>query len=255
MQIPQCRVLYESDSFLIVEKPSFLATVPLSRDPLGHSLLNQLLSTYPEVGEGSGRQSHEGLVLHRLDTDTCGLVLVARDAFSFQKLQLAQNNGFFTKTYLAVVSKSFRLDGFPSDKPDLPIGHRVIIESRFRPYGIGRRAVRPVAEESSRLAKQKGGAAMYYTSVEHMGKDGLGRHLVKCRLVKGFRHQIRSHLAWTSYPIIGDRLYGGEVADELHLAAVTLEFPHPSDGSPFKFDWNEAPEWTQQSAYGEVEDE
>lgn len=255
MQIPQCRVLYESDSFLIVEKPSSLATVPLSREPMGQSLLNQLVSSYPEVGEGSGRQSHEGLVLHRLDTDTCGLVLVARDTVSFQKLQKAQQVGHFIKTYLAVVSNSSRLDGFPSEGPDFPIGHSVGIESRFRPYGIGRRSVRPIVEESSRLAKQKGGVATYYTSVDHMGRDSLGRHLVKCRLAKGFRHQIRSHLAWTSYPIVGDRLYGGEVADVLHLAAVTLEFPHPSDGSPFKFDWNEAPEWTQQSAYGEVEDE
>lgn len=255
MQTPICRILYETDSFLIVEKPSGLPTVPLARDPKGPSLLNQLSSSYPEVAKGKGRQAHEGLVLHRLDTDTCGLVLVARDGSSFSRLQEAQMEGRLSKTYLAVVSLQSPLEGFPPSPPHFPIKGNVVIGSRFRAYGVGRRAVRPVVAESHRFAKEKSGTVDYTTKVEHFGMDGLGHHLVGCRLEKGFRHQIRSHLAWTGYPIVGDRLYGGEVADILHLAAVGLEFPHPLDGSLVRFDWTEAPDWTRLSAYKEVNDE
>jgi 23S rRNA pseudouridine1911/1915/1917 synthase len=121
----------------------------------------------------------------------------------------------------------------------------MLIQSGFRPFGVGRKAVRPVLVENGLAtnAKQKevalDKAVPYQTeiiSVEPIStftqEDVWHFHL---RIKRGFRHQIRCHLAWLGFPIVGDILYGGFTAEYLALTAQGLSFLNPADGKPLQF--------------------
>ena len=245
MQNETIKVVYEEERFLVVEKPAGLPTVPLARNPEGPSLLTWLRHDFPEVADSGGMHAHEGLILHRLDTETCGLVLAARDRESYRLIQEAQGNKLFEKTYIAATAPGQRLDGFPP----LPgtweaSGEPFTVESRFRPYGRKGAQVRPVIESSSHYAQVKGGAVWYATTVTPLGVNDCGDLLYQCTIVRGFRHQVRCHLAWTGYPIRGDAAYGGVEDEVLHLAAVSIRFPHPETKRMCKVDWEGSPAWT-----------
>jgi 23S rRNA pseudouridine1911/1915/1917 synthase len=239
------RILEENKLFLVVVKPAGLPTVPLATDPKALSLLTLLAREYPEVAAPLGMQKHEGLVLHRLDTATCGLVLVARDVGTYDVLLDFQERGSIKKQYMASVAPRDPGAGFPSPHPELKEDEAVVIESRFRPFGPKRKAVRPVSSSSSTIAKMKGGEREYRTTVQVVGVNSEGDLVCGCNLERGFRHQVRCHLAWTGHPIVGDLLYGGREDNELHLAATGLEFPEPSTGRMLRYVWNDSPQWTK----------
>lgn len=245
METPDCTIIGETELFLVVVKPAGLPTVPLAKYPDTPSLLTQVAVSHPEIVQGVSPHVHEGLILHRLDTDTCGLVLIARDRTTYGRLQDMQRNGLFVKTYVAEVSRGTALDGFPSEHPSIDVNGPISIESRFRAFGSGRRAVRPVVADSGHYAQSKGGNQWYTTTVERMDREEGAKRLFRCILARGFRHQIRSHLAWTGNPIVGDRLYGGMGDETLHLAAVALDFPHPIKGEPMHYEWTSPPLWTR----------
>lgn len=236
-------LVVEHERFLVVAKPGGIPTVPLARAQGGPSLLAAVGADFAEVLQPMGRQGHEGGVLHRLDTDTCGLVLVARDPDAYTVLQQAQLSGNFIKTYMAAVSRAVPSGGFPpfpfSDHDDTPL----CISSKFRPYGNGRKAVRPVTVESSPIVQAKGGERTYTTQVVQAGANANGHQLVSCSLDNGFRHQVRCHLAWRGTPIVGDSVYGGPSANCLHLAALEIRFPNPEDGELFCVRWTDPPNW------------
>jgi 23S rRNA pseudouridine1911/1915/1917 synthase len=245
MQQGNYQILYEQEHFLIVVKPSGLPTVPLSRDPEGRSLLIKVSHEFPEIMQSSGTYAHEGLVLHRLDTETCGLVLIARSKKFYSHIQDAQRAGLFIKHYRAAVSPMPLIEGFPLQQPKNIEKCEMFIESWFRPYGVRRQAVRPVISTSSPIALQKRGAAWHVTRVSPIGENVYGEQVVQCGLNRGFRHQVRCHLAWSGTPIIGDSLYGGLHAESLRLAATKMSFPNMESHEILNFQWNFSPEWAQ----------
>jgi len=168
---------------------------------------------------------HEGLVLHRLDTATRGLVLIARSKEVYDYFQEEQRLGRFIKTYHA---QSTYIDilppGYPPHNFTLETSISFNISSLFRPFWEGRKEVRPVTDDTNSYLKKRGTPHFYVSSVTYVRKNEDDYFNFVVTLQRGFRHQVRSHLCWSHYPIIGDSLYGGKQASHLHLIASNIQF-------------------------------
>lgn len=226
-------VVYEDPSFLIVDKPSGLPTVPLKESsPDEPTLLAQVGHSYPEVLTSGSRNGWEGGVVHRLDTPTSGLVVIARNQDAYQRLLAIGQAGLFIKEYQAKSSVASRainphFPPYPYEDPVHCGGREVAVGSLFRHWGEGRREVRPVLSESPRHILEKSSPTWYLTRIFYGGTTVDGARRFTCHLSAGFRHQVRAHLAWSGWPIDGDELYGGLKAPALALRAIGVEFPHP----------------------------
>jgi len=235
INMPQ--VLEEEKDFLIVYKPPRMHSAPQASS--AESLFTWCVRIFPEVGELSGRNKGEGGLLHRLDYETHGLMLLARSKLGMEALLEQQAQGKILKEYSALtVESGIAMPGFPKEKPELQPGNAVEITSAFRPYGPGRKAVRPVLFGD---AKNNRPRKLYITEVleskltSTFGSmaGGFGNCLsLRLRISRGFRHQIRCHLAWLGMPILNDALYGGIGFGNAWLAlrACSLAFADPSTG-------------------------
>jgi 23S rRNA pseudouridine1911/1915/1917 synthase len=202
---------------------------PLKENENG-TLLDFCAGFFPEVLLVKGKKKLEGGLIHRLDFETQGLVLFARNQDSLDHFLKAQDEGLFLKRYEAQVSKKTSVQlGFPL--PPIFENAPMEMKSAFRSFGPGRKEVRPVLTEN--LPKHKDVAfdkgAYYLTKICEWKINRDQTINVKVELKRGFRHQIRAHLAWLGFPILNDDLYGGEkIGDEkLALKAVALSFPDP----------------------------
>ncbi|MGE4455000.1 MAG: pseudouridine synthase [Sphaerochaeta sp.] len=228
----QLNLVYEDQDILVVNKQANLPTVPLKSDPKDKlTLLSLVGRSFPEVLEVGGTNAWEGGILHRLDTATSGLVVVARTKEAYTSLQAIQKADLFFKEYRALSSRYGppALPGFPPYPYEDPFsckGKEVSIGSLFRRYGENRKEVRPVLADSPRHMLEKTTGTWYLTKVWYSGEDGDSQQFT-CRLSSGFRHQVRTHLAWSGWPINGDTVYQGSEAANLALCAVAVEFPHP----------------------------
>lgn len=205
-------VIKEEKDYLAVYKSGNVKTVPLKSQDDEESLLFLLSQRYPEILSVNGKNSWEGGVIHRLDTATSGLVLVARNDSFYKKIIEEQKKGCFIKRYVAKLSESSETEGFESFPYTLRKGE--IISSYFRAYGKGRKAVRPVL-----IKKNRDTDVLYETEILSLAGDE-----IRVEIKRGFRHQIRSHLAWSGRAIAGDALYGGDACDHLHLCCSEISF-------------------------------
>ncbi len=214
----EIKVIYRSEDLLAVYKEKGLATVPLKKNPEGDSLLKRLSLEYPEVTAVCGRNSWEGGIIHRLDTPTSGIVIAARNQKSYDELVRAQKLDLIKKRYIAVVSKrDERIEGF-EDFPYKWNGDSLSVSSFFRSYGERAASVRPVLNNRRFISGET-----YKTEIRKVDENTF-----ECVITRGFRHQIRSHLAWAGYPIVGDDRYGGEENESLLLEACSVSFPFQS---------------------------
>ena len=209
---------------LVVDKPAGLHTAPLRPGETG-TLLEMVIAEFPEVAAVPGVKPVEPGLVHRLDHGTSGLVVVARTAEAFAALRRLFAAGGARKGYLAACACG---NGAGRE------GQRVRIASRFAPFGAGRRMVRVVLpEESSRRLLQKAAQETYATEADITAR-GPGRALLSARIQRGFRHQVRAHLAFLGYPILGDPLYGAPVPEgyprRMYLHAARIEMTHPLTG-------------------------
>jgi 23S rRNA pseudouridine1911/1915/1917 synthase len=144
-----------------------------------------------------------------------------------EALEEQQEQGTLIKEYGALTGSIPRppLPGFPP-RETLEIVARTLpftIESSFRPYGPGRRAVRPVLmgdltkKPRREFALDRGNP--YRTDLLDLNSTGKTR-CFRVRIARGFRHQIRCHLAWLGYPVLGDGLYGGLPEPENNVPAA-----------------------------------
>jgi len=236
------QVLAKEKDFLIAYKPTRMHSAPQVFST--ESLFTWCVRSFPEVAQLSGRNKGEGGLLHRLDYETHGLMLIARSSLGMEALLEQQSQGKIVKEYsalsLLVKESEISLPGFPKEKPEMPLwvfegkpGNAFEITSAFRPYGHGRKAVRPVLIGN---VKNKKPQATYLTEIlESKLTSALGFEnclSLKLRICKGFRHQIRSHLAWLGLSIFNDTLYGGAAFGKGYLAlrACSLLFDDPSTG-------------------------
>jgi len=206
-------ILEQTDDFAVVFKPAKMHSVPLKQkadclsngEDSGISLHEWYAEKYPSVYD----------IMHRLDFETHGLVLFANNQKSFDFFRSLQDRGEFVKEYSAVCSNSLSdshsavspASGFPppphfDNSEPLP-QKPLVIMSYFRPYGPGRKLVRPVTDADKKhkeIAKDNG--SFYRTEI--IGKNS---NVFTARIKRGFRHQIRCHLAWVGCPILNDALY------------------------------------------------
>ncbi len=185
-------VLFESEDFVIVDKPAGLPTAPLVRTET-RSLAAALLARYPEMLGVGFREREPGLV-HRLDNETSGVVLAARSQAAFQAARALFESSLIEKRYLAVVAS-----GLPETGE---------VETLLGPDTTEPRRVRVYDQAPDSYAKL---AHTRYRVLER----GARFTLVELSVERAFRHQIRVHLAHLGYPIAGDALYGGPPASEL----------------------------------------
>ena len=220
-------IRYEDEDLVVVDKPAGMHTAPLARGGT-RTLLELVLQAFPEIGALPGIKAVEPGLAHRLDQETSGLVVVARTAAAFDGLRRAFASEEVRKDYLAACALT-------RDEDVQGLQTRPLrMESRFAPYGPGRRMVRPVlAGERSAKLLAAASPALYTTEarvIERRGPHGL----VRAWILRGFRHQVRVHLAFLGFPILGDPLYGvaaprGAVA-RMYLHAGRIELPHPVTG-------------------------
>ena len=172
-------------------------------------------------------------MIHRLDTVTDGLLVIAATQEAYDFFIEQQSLGNFIKFYSAECKinkqNSEILEGFPKIDFDLSKDF-FTISSFFRTYKQGGKEVRPVIENSSKFAKKKMGKLKEYsTNVQIIQRNG-DTVKVECSIKQGFKHQVRCHLAWIGLPIINDCVYNKESLNEnkeICFSATKLKFVHP----------------------------
>ncbi|KAF0813064.1 Ribosomal large subunit pseudouridine synthase D [Andreprevotia sp. IGB-42] len=204
-------VIYADDAVIVINKPAGLVVHPGSGNWSG-TLLNGLLHAYPEL-KGVPRAG----IVHRLDKDTSGLMVVAR-TLTAQNLLVQQLQARTVKRhYFAIVQGEVRRDG----KVDAPIGRHPKERIKMAVVGSGKPAV------------------THYRVLEHLS----GHTLVECKLETGRTHQIRVHMGHINHPLAADPVYGGRAKlqePEVNLAledfarqalhAKKLSLEHPVTG-------------------------
>jgi 23S rRNA pseudouridine1911/1915/1917 synthase len=234
----------QTEDFAVVYKPPQMHCArQTAQDVNGGTLLDWYAEIFPPVLSLAGRKKKEGGLLHRLDFETRGLVLFAKNQSSLDELLRQQEAGAFVKEYAAVCTQSTALPpGFPPPPAVPPGAEQFTIKSFFRPYGPGRKEVRPVTGESAHkeIAKDRGNYYRSDTRALNNNNDNYSRFVV--RICRGFRHQIRCHLAWIGFPITGDPLYGPQeracpeaAAGFLGLCAAALFFTCPRTGEKCEY--------------------
>lgn len=229
--------------FIVIDKPAGLPSAPLCEGE--DSALTEAADQFPFIKEVKGRKAVEYGLLHRLDTATRGILVIASSQFAYERLLDSQNKGVFRKYYRAETEKidnfDERTEGFPPlacavSQPPVSF----TIQSGFRPFGIKGCAVRPVTELSGTAALKKGGDKQYRTEVTITHSDKKNIFFADCSITAGYRHQVRCHLAWSHFPVCGDTLYNPNCIDydgsSLKFTAYRISFPHPLTGLPVEFE-------------------
>ena len=224
----------KENPFVVIDKPSSLPSAPLNDEDKDNAFY-QCALLFPELLSVQGKKSCEHGLLHRLDTATRGLLVIAATDEAYQALQLSQQTGLFEKTYTAIIDKNTPLlDAFPTFPKDwkeaLEQGEECAIESYFRTFGEKGREVRPVTADSGKAALKKCGTKLYQTRVS------IADDIATCRIVAGYRHQVRCHLSWAGYAVKGDKLYNPSSSEsELQFTASAIRFPHPLTSESIEF--------------------
>ncbi|HAA95313.1 MAG TPA: RluA family pseudouridine synthase [Dehalococcoidia bacterium] len=202
-------VVYQDDDLVVIDKPAGLAVHPGPGHP-DTTLVNALLAMCPDI-QGIGGEIRPGIV-HRLDKDTSGLMVVAKTHQAHTSLSAQIKGREVTKGYLALV------EGTPSSeqgKVDAPVGRH--------PRRRTRMAVVVGGKEARTSYKVR--------------EEFPGHSLVELYLETGRTHQIRVHMAHIGHPLVGDELYGktSPLVDRHFLHAFHLAFNHPTSGEPLEF--------------------
>ena len=212
-QIP-LDVVYEDGDLIIINKERGMVVHPAPGHPDG-TLVNALLFRCGDSLSGIGGVQRPGIV-HRIDKDTSGLLVVAKNDFAHQGLSAQLSDHTLCREYAAVVNGSFREESGTVDKP---IGRHPVDRKRMA-----------VTEKNSRHVVTHWELLEAYRSYS----------LVLCRLETGRTHQIRVHMASIGHPLLGDGLYGAKCPDKglegQCLHARRLRLVHPRTGQEMQFE-------------------
>ncbi len=209
-------IRYEDQDLLLINKPAGMVVHPAVGHPSG-TLVNAVLWHCKDLAGISG-EKRPGIV-HRLDMDTSGLILVAKNDRALQYLQAQFKDRTIHKEYLALVEGQVQP---PSAMIDAPIGR----DPRQR---------KKMAVIRNRSSKSRPAQTEYET---HTTFDDFT--LLTCFLHTGRTHQIRVHLAYLGHPIVADTVYGRRKPTlplkRQFLHASRLIFKRPSDDQPLQFE-------------------
>ncbi len=207
------QVVHEDEVLLVVDKPAGMVVHPAPGHP-GGTLVNALLARFPELADaGNDRPG----IVHRLDRDTSGLILVAKQEKARRALQRQFKERQVHKTYLALLHGHLQPHW---GRIEAPIGRDPNHRQRMAVLAGAREAITEY-HVLRRLTAQEGHAAEIYS-------------LVKAEPQTGRTHQIRVHFASIGHPVVGDPVYGrrrsGLDVPRQFLHAQRLEFRHPVSG-------------------------
>lgn len=192
-------IVYEDQALMVINKPPGLVVHPGSGNPSG-TLLNALLQHQPDLA-----QLPRAGIVHRLDKDTSGLLVVAKTLTAQTDLVRQLHARTVTREYLALVHGRVARNG----KVEAPIGRHPVSRTRMAVLARGRHAV------------------THYAVLERFAQATL----LRCRLETGRTHQIRVHLSSIGHPLVGDSVYGRRRAvlafprQALHAERLALRHP------------------------------
>lgn len=226
-------LLYENGHILVINKPAGMPTHP-SHGHLDDSLASALSYYYSSEAASGGGMPFVFRAVGRLDKDTSGAVIIAKNQMAAGYLGTALKTGLTVKRYLAV------LDGEMPRDPDV----RIIDAPIARPDG---RSIVRIAD--SKDAPDATPAVTLYRVLA----TGNGHSLVLCEPQTGRTHQLRVHFSHVGYPMCGDVYYGrpSDLISRHALHAVSLSFPCPFDCVRIK---DRTPRQTRDSLYAQPDD-
>lgn len=201
-------IVYEDDDLLVVNKPRGMVVHPAPGHPDG-TLVNALMFHCGSSLSGIGGEKRPGIV-HRIDKDTSGLLIVAKNDFAHLALSAQLSDRSLSRVYEAVVRGNMRED---SGTVDAPIGRH------------------PTDRKKMAVTQKNSRSAVTHWEVIARGR---GYTHIRCRLETGRTHQIRVHMANIGHPLLGDFTYGAPSPDKglagQCLHARQLKFIHPRSG-------------------------
>ena len=206
-------IVYEDDVLIVVNKPSGMVVHP-SKGHYSGTLVNALLYHSNSLSDSTSEEIYRPGLVHRIDKDTSGLLVIAKNNDVHQKLaqQIAENK--MNREYIAIVDGHFAHETGVIDAP----------------------LSRHQTNRLKRVVEKGGKHAVTHFEVLDSFAD---YSLVSCRLETGRTHQIRAHMEFIKHPILNDPLYHpkGKNASEFgqYLHARTLSFTHPVSGEVLNF--------------------
>jgi 23S rRNA pseudouridine1911/1915/1917 synthase len=196
-------VRYEDDDFMVIAKPAGLVVHPTGNHP-GGTLANGVVAYWQKRGE-----QRRFRAVNRLDKDTSGLLIVAKNQWVHEQFSRMQQEGSLQRIYQAIAEGQVEPD---EGTIDAPIG---LAENSF----------------ITRQIRSDGQAAVTHYRVLARGKE---LSFLELKLKTGRTHQIRVHLSSRGHPLAGDDLYGGQrsLIGRQALHAARISFFHPRSGTP-----------------------
>lgn len=208
------KIVYENNDVILIDKPAGMVVHPSAGHRKG-TLVHAVLAHAPNI-EGVGGVQRPGLV-HRLDKDTSGLIIMAKNDRAHRWLQDQFKQRQVRKVYLALVE----------DQPPTPDGR---VEAAIGRDPRNRKRMAVVPEAKGRMAISE------YRTVERYEKHAL----IEVRILTGRTHQIRVHMAFINCPVVGDRIYGRRQLTApvrrqfLHAAKLRLLLPGNAEPTSFE---------------------
>jgi len=222
-------VLYEDDDVLLVSKPAGMSVHAGAGNSSG-TLVNALLGRGQNLSRG-GSDADDQLrpgVVHRLDKETSGVIVIAKNDFAHARLAESFRSRAVKKTYIALVQGTLEKS---AGKIDFPVGRDPVHRTRMKAFPP---QSKPAQRSQPGLVRE---ALTEWRKLADFGPASL----VLVQLHTGRTHQIRVHFSATKHPLVGDTLYGATAhlhVDRTELPALgrqflhafKLGFPHPRDG-------------------------
>lgn len=202
------KIIFENENYLVVNKPTGMTTTKEKKGEEG-TLEDYLIRIRPSNLLRNG-------IMHRLDKGTSGLVLVAKNELAFRNFKNQFRNRSLTKKYYCLVGGEVSVDG----SINWPVGRSK--------YGFGKFGV--VIDGKEALTK--------FRLIKKYRKDKKKYSFLEVDLKTGRTHQIRVHLSYLRWPLVGDKLYGGEVdiLKRPFLQAFYLKIVDPISGKEKVFE-------------------
>ena len=209
----QFDVVHADDDVIVVDKPAGLVVHP-GAGVRSATLVHGLIARFPDLVDGEWDDAERPGIVHRLDKETSGLLVVARTLNAYASLREQLDTRSMSRRYLALATGDFEHD---AGTIDAPVGRSTRDRTRMAVASTGREA------------------RTHYTVIERYGQATL----VECRLETGRTHQIRVHLAAIGHAVAGDARYKGGKLGGLtrpFLHALALAFDHPRTAERLSFE-------------------